>query len=73
MMDFFSTRRIPMVVLTATEGEELVIDGHIRLRVLAIHQDEACFEINFPECLRSDGDISDGQMEKLSRWPASSA
>jgi sRNA-binding carbon storage regulator CsrA len=62
-----------MVVLTAAEGEAIVIDGHIRLRILAIHEDEACFEINFPEFLRCENSTSDEQKEKLSRWPASSA
>jgi hypothetical protein len=59
-----------MILVTASEGEEIIIDGHIRIRVLAIHPDEACFEVNIPEYLRSDDDPACELPNELSRWRA---
>jgi hypothetical protein len=43
----FSTRRFAMVFLTGAVGEEIVIDGWIRIRILAIAGDEVRLEVNF--------------------------
>jgi hypothetical protein len=50
-----------MVVVTGAVGEEIVIDGRIRIRILAIHGDEVYLEMNLPEGLRSDDDGGDEQ------------
>jgi Global regulator protein family len=60
-----------MVVVTGAVGEEIIIDGRIRIRILAIHGDEVYLEVNFPECVRSDDDGADGQGHS-SRWSAGS-
>jgi sRNA-binding carbon storage regulator CsrA len=62
-----------VVFLTATEGEEILIDGHVRIRILAIHSDEVCFEINYPEYLRSENDTAYADKEKVCQWPAAPA
>jgi hypothetical protein len=62
-----------MMVLTGTVGEEFIIDGRIRIRILAVEGDEVRLEVNFPEYLRSDGDGICGERDELSRWLAGSA
>ena len=59
-----------MVVVTGAVGEEIIIDGRIRIRILAIHGEEVYLEVNFPEFVRSDGDGIDGQPDESSRWSA---
>ena len=61
-----------MVVVTGAVGEEIIIDGRIRVRILAIHGDEVYLEVNFPEFVGSDDDGTDGQPGESSRWPAGS-
>ena len=60
-----------MMVLTGTVGEEFIIDGRIRIRILAIEGEEVRLEVNFPEFLRPDGDEVHGKphrTESLAGW-----
>jgi hypothetical protein len=68
----FNTRRFAMTVVTGTVGEEFIIDGRIRIRILAVDREEVRFEVNFPEFLGPDGNGLHGQPDALSRWPAGS-
>jgi sRNA-binding carbon storage regulator CsrA len=58
-----------MVVVTGAVGEEIIIDGRIRIRILAIHGEEVYLEVNYPECVQADDDEVDGQ-DPFSRWSA---
>ena len=69
----FSTRRFAMVILTGAVGEEIIIDGRIRIRILAINGEEARLEVNFPEFVRLDASSAHDEEDEPSRWPASSA
>ena len=60
-----------MMVVTGAVGEEIIIDGRIRIRILAIHGEEVYLEVNFPESVCSDDNGTDGQGES-SRWSAGS-
>jgi hypothetical protein len=65
----FSTRRVAMVILTGAVGEEIIIDGRIRIRILAISGEEVYLEVNFPEFLRSGYNGAHGQQdESRRRW-----
>jgi hypothetical protein len=59
-----------MVVVTGAVGEEIIIDGRIRIRILAIHGEEVYLEVNFPEFVRSDDAGVDGRPDESSRWSA---
>jgi sRNA-binding carbon storage regulator CsrA len=61
-----------MVVITGAVGEEIIIDGRIRVRILAIHEEEVYFEVNFPEFVRSEHNEADGRQGESRRWPAGS-
>lgn len=69
----FSTRRFAVMILTGAVGEEIIIDGRIRIRILAIDGEEARLEVNFPEFVRLDRNGAHGQGDESRRWPASSA
>ena len=55
-----------MLVLTRGPGEEIIIDGRIRIKILAIEGEQARFEVNFPECVSSDGNDPEGQEDETS-------
>jgi hypothetical protein len=61
-----------MVVVTGAVGEEIIIDGRIHVRILAIHGEEVYLEVDCPEFDGSDDDGLDGQGES-SHWSADSA
>jgi sRNA-binding carbon storage regulator CsrA len=61
-----------MVVVTGAVGEEIIIDGRIRIRILAIHGDEVYLEVNFPDCVCSD-EIGVHGLSESGRWSAGSA
>jgi len=50
----FRTRRLAMVILTGAVGEEIIIDGRIRIRILAVNPEEVHLQVNFPEFLHLD-------------------
>jgi sRNA-binding carbon storage regulator CsrA len=62
-----------MKILTGTVGEEFIIDGRIRIRILAVEGEEVRLEVNFPEFLQSDRHGIHEKPSKLRRWPAGSA
>ncbi len=62
-----------MVILTGAVGEEIIIDGRIRIRILAIDGEEVRLEVNFPEFVRLDLNGAHGEEDEFSRWSASSA
>ena len=43
-----------MAILTGAVGNEIVIDGRIRIRILGIDGEEVHLQVNFPEFLSSD-------------------
>jgi sRNA-binding carbon storage regulator CsrA len=56
-----------MVTLTIAVGEEIIIDGRIHIRILAIPGEEVYLEMNFPEFIDSDRNGAHGQHDESKR------